>query len=243
METIQKQIEKPGGNKRGLFGFGKAKKLDENKNVFLQDQLKELNEKLLKIDNDLSQAESEISLKDSFDVNQNRKSMPGNFPTSFVTSPLGNDIEDDVDGHRSKTLKSAVQKWTNKTFTKNSVKKKEVNSQTEKLHMNGSLPDLMIKQNGGVELHVEPTSDGDINGAEDYLESSVTDLTKPLADLKLDLSPNYNADPQQNGQTSGSASPSSLRYNRSTSRSSTLSSLSSPRREIDPSVLAEIDVS
>lgn len=246
MESIQKQIEKPGGAKRGLFGFGRPKKIDENQNVFLQDQLKELNEKLHKIDTDLCHAENDTPHKDVFDVNQNRKPLPGSMSmtllTSAMTSENGNDTEDENDP-KSKTLKSAVQKWTNKTFSKSSVKKKNGHSSTEKVNLNGTMPDLTVKQNG-VDFHLDPNIDSDCtsNGTEEYLESSVTDLTRPLADLKLDLSPNLNSDSHYNGH-SGSGSPSSLRYNRSASRSSTLSSLSSPRREIAPSVLAEIDVS
>lgn len=241
METIQKQIEKPGGAKRGLFGFGKAKKLDENKNEFLQDQLKELNEKLHKIDSDLSQVENDNYNKDVFDVNQNRKPFHSSSSTSLVMSENGNDTDDDLDTSRSKTLKSAVQKWTNKTFSKSSVKKKQGNTSSEKIFPNGSVPDLTIKQNGGMDYHSDIATDSDMNSTDEFLESSVTDLTRPLSDLRLDLSPNLNRDSPHNGH-SGSASPSSLRYHRSTSRSSTMSSLSSPRREIDPSVLAEIDV-
>ena len=247
METIQKQIEKPGGTKRGLFSFGKTKKLDENKNEFLQDQLKELNHKLHKLDTDLTHAEHDNHIKDAFDVNQNRKSLSGSVSLtmlSSMTSENGNDTEDETD-NKSKTLKSAVQKWTNKTFSKTSVKKKHMSASCEKVHSNGTVYDPTVKQNGGLDFHLDANNDSDgcSNSTEEFLESSsVTDLTRPLSDLKLDLSPNLNTDIHYNGH-SGSASPSSLRYNRSTSRSSTLSSLSSPRKEIDPSVLAEIDVS
>ncbi|KAL4220966.1 hypothetical protein ACF0H5_019232 [Mactra antiquata] len=230
VETLQKQLERPNSNKRGLFGFGKAKKLDENKNVFLQDQLKELNEKLQKIDSEMSQVEVEKKLSENFDVNQNRKLM-----SSVPYTGNGSyNIDEDDDLRQNTGLKNAVQKWTNKTFSKVSVKKRPVNGLTQ----NGSVPNL--KQNGDIYMNGMIDGSSIENDENQYQcpspENSVTDLTRPMADLKLDLNLTY----PQNGQ-SGSGSPSSARYNRSNSRSSTLSSLSSPRREIDPSVLAEID--
>lgn len=198
--------------------------------MFLQDQLKELNEKLHKIDNEMSQVEIDKKLSESFDVNQNRKSMP-----AYVAyTGNGEQRFDEEEDLRNTSLKNAVQKWTNKTFSKVSVKKRPINGMTH----TRSVPN--IKQNGDI---MNGTLE---NGCHDNdenqnkypsLESSVTDLTRPMADLKLDLNLTY---PQN--ELSGSGSPSSARYNRSNSRSSTLSSLSSPRREIDPSVLAEIDV-
>ncbi|XP_053379446.1 uncharacterized protein LOC123526851 [Mercenaria mercenaria] len=230
VETIQKQIEKPSGTKRGLFGFGKSKKLDENKNVFLQDQLKELNDKLHKIDTDLNQVESEKNLYEGYDVNQNRKSMPVQLTSNLNSLERGVDSEDD-EAKKANSLKNTMQKWTTKTFSKVSVKRKQG------IPLNGSLPNL--KQNGEINMNggFENGENGDTYREEfTSLENSVTDLTRPMSDLKLDLSLPLT----QNGQN-GSASPSSVGYNRSNSRTSTLSSLSSPRREIDPSVLAEID--
>lgn len=200
--------------------------------MFLQDQLKELTDKLQKIDTDLNQVESEKLFSDSYDVNQNRKSLPVQLATNSLTSERVIDSEDE-DAKKGTGLKNTMQKWTNKTFSKVSVKRKQG------IPLNGSLPNL--KQNGEINMNGEIENDvnSDVHREEiTSLESSVTDLTRPLADLKLDLSLPLT----QNGQ-SGSPSPSSAGYNRSQSRTSTVSSLSSPRREIDPSVLAEIDVS
>lgn len=234
VETIQKQIEKPSGSKRGLFGFRKAKNVDENKNVFLQDQLKELTDKLNKIDTDLIQVEADKRLE-SYDFNQNRKVSAVNQSNSFEGT---NELQDE-DTKRNAGLKTAVQKWTKNTFSKVSLKKKHQNN--NKITLNGSLPNL--KHNDDLNGTIDLDDDGflsDPNRDEECasLANSVTDLTRPLADLKLDLNSSYTM--QQNGR-SGSTSPTSVRYNRSNSKSSTLSSLSSPRREIDPSVLAEID--
>lgn len=231
VDTIQRQLDKPSGTKRGLFGFGKAKKLDENKNVFLQDQLKELTDKLHKIDTDLIQVESE-KRSETYDFNQNRKTVAIN------SAPPNTEGENEIheeDVKRNVGLKNAVQKWTSKTFSKVSVKKKNLHNSS--LPLNSSMPNLGHEDaNGSGDLDNGFLSDSD---QQDFslLENSVTDLTRPLADLKLELNSSYT---QQNG-CSGSTSPVSVRYNRSNSKSSTLSSLSSPRREIDPSVLAEID--
>ncbi|XP_052284624.1 uncharacterized protein LOC127881060 isoform X2 [Dreissena polymorpha] len=231
VDTLSKQIEKPSSAKRSIFSFGKTKKLDENKNnVFLQDQLKELNEKLHKIDTDLSQVESETKFTD---VNQNKKSnYSGNMTSQLMTSERTHDSDED-DGVRSKTLKSAVHKWTAKTF---SVKRKQ--SSTSKHSVNGSLPNLSSTQNGDVDSCGDQESESD-NTSEDFLQESVTDLTRPLADLKLNLDLPLTSSQAKNN---GSESPSPLGpYNRSGSRTTLSSTLSSPRREIDPSVLAEID--
>lgn len=229
---------KPSGNKRGLFGFGKSKKLDENKNEFLQDQLKELNTKLHKLDTDLSQVETDKQFE-SYDVNQNRKSMTVPV-TSYVSSTERGNDTDEEDIRRTSGIKNAMHKWTNKTFSKVSIKRKQTINGT--MPSNGSLPNM--KQNGEITMNggLENGGDSDIIHQDEYtsLDSSVTDLTRPVTDLSLDLSLPLT----QNGK-SGSASQSWAQYNRSNSKSSTISSLSSPspRREIDPSVLAEIDVS
>ncbi|XP_052760259.1 uncharacterized protein LOC128203048 isoform X2 [Mya arenaria] len=237
VDTIQKQIEKPSGTKRGLFSFGKTKKVDENKNEYLQDQIKELNEKLHKIDTDLNHVGSD-KYYDSFDVNQNKKNSSGNMPSQLMTSLLmtsDRPIDSDDENGRSKTIKSAVQKWTNKTF----AAKKKPNS-NGKPSLNGSLPNMAMKYNGDINLNGDSEPETDTCSGE-YLESSVTDLTRPLADLKLSLNLPLSASQNSQNSSNGSCSPSLIQYNRSTSRTSTASSLSSPRREINPSVLAEID--
>ena len=242
-ETIQKQIEKPTNNKRGLFSFGKAKKLDENKNEFLEDQLKELNVKLHKIDTDLNIVNQEKLYSSAFDVNQNTNSLSSTLPADLSLLDRSNDSEDEVMG-RGNSIKATMQKWTNKTFSKSSTKKRNTSTSGSKLSQNGSVPNLSSKQNGDINANgingYGPTYDafdGNVSNEDvTSFENSVTDLTRPTSDLKLDLNVTHNG-------INGSNSPTSQQYSRSNSRNSMVSSLSSPRREIDPSVLAEIDVS
>ena len=233
MDTIQKQVHTTSNPKRGFFGFGKQKKLDENKNVFLQDQLKELSDKLNRIDTDLSQVEDKTI--DTFDVNQNKQQITGGFDyVDGINVDNSEVFENDNYIGRTNSIKSRMQKLTNKPFGKSSVKnKKRSKSPQTIVHNSESMPDLTIKQNGDIINGHNYDSSHDVS-TEDCLSSdnSVTDLTRP-ADLPLDLASSHN----------GSNSPMSLRYDRSNSRSLTLSNLSSPRREINPSVLAEIDVS
>ena len=231
MDTIQKQMQGTSNQKRGLFGFGKQKKLDENKNVHLQDQLKELSDKLNKIDTDLSQVEQHEKIVDTLDVNQNKQQVFAG-GLDIVDGPDGENNEafdSDSNMGRANSIKTRMQKLTNKTFSKASVK----NKKRSKSPQNGSVPNLISKHNGDINGHSDD-KDYDTNPDECFSsDSSVTDLTRPSSDLTLDLITSHN----------GSSSPNSLRYDRSNSRTSTLSNLSSPRREIDPSVLAEIDVS
>jgi len=238
VETIQKQIEKPSGNRRGLFGFGKAKKTDLNKNEFLQDQLNELTEKLHKLDTDLSHVENDKYLE-VFDVNQNRNNYPNNGFTNHRVTASDKHVDSDDENGRTKTIKSAVQKWTNKTFS--SVKKKHTSN--GKLNGTDSMPDICGTYNGETEvtLNGEHHNENDVTDEFNRNESSVTDLTRPLdkLSLSLPLSSSLNA----NYTSGGSWSPTSARNFRTGSNASTVSSVSSPRREINPSVLAEIDVS
>ena len=233
METLQKQVLTTSNPKRGFFSFGKQKKLDENKNVFLQDQLKELSDKLYRIDTDLSQVEQDKAI-DTFDVNQNKQIVGGLDSIDGINVDSSDVFENGNNMGRTNSIKSRMQKLTNKQFGKSSVKnKKRSKSPQTIVHNSESMPDLTLKQNGDIINGHNYDSSHDVS-TEDCLSSdnSVTDLTRP-ADLPLDLSSSHN----------GSNSPTSLRYDRSNSRSSTLSNLSSPRREINPSVLAEIDVS
>lgn len=229
MDTIQKQMVGTSNTKRGLFGFGKQKKPDENKNVFLQDQLKELSDKLNRIDTDLNQVKQD-KIIDTFDVNQNKQVVSSGFDAVDGIINENNEVFDSDGIGRTNSVKSRMQKLTNKTFSKNSVK----NKKRSKSPHNGSVPNLTSKQNGdilnghGYELESETHTEECLSS-----DSSVTDLTRPASDLTLDLLSSHN----------GSNSPTSSRYDRSNSRTSTLSNLSSPRREINPSVLAEIDVS
>ena len=233
METLQKQVLTTSNPKRGFFSFGKQKKLDENKNVFLQDQLKELSDKLYRIDTDLSQVEQDKAI-DTFDVNQNKQIVGGLDSIDGINVDSSDVFENGNNMGRTNSIKSRMQKLTNKQFGKSSVKnKKRSKSPQTIVHNSESMPDLTLKQNGDIINGHNYDSSHDVS-TEDCLSSdnSVTDLTRP-ADLPLDLASSHN----------GSNSPTSLRYDRSNSRSSTLSNLSSPRREINPSVLAEIDVS
>ena len=218
--------------KRGLFGFGKQKKLDENKNVFLQDQLKELSVKLNRLDTDISQVKQDKVI-DTLDVNQNKQQVGGLDSVDGINMENSEVFDNDNDMGRTNSIKFRMQKLTNKQFGKSSVKNKKRSKSPQTVHNSGSMPDLTLKQNGDIINGHGYDSSHDIS-TEDCLSSdnSVTDLTRP-ADLPLDLASSHN----------GSNSPTSLRYDRSNSRSSTLSNLSSPRREINPSVLAEIDVS
>jgi hypothetical protein len=216
METIQKQMQPQHTGRK--FPFGKKKKVDENKTGYFQEQLNELTEKLQHIDRD-------ISRKEMLDLNQNKK--PQNLmnsddsvfaPNGLTMDNLNNGRKDEDTGRgNSMKLKNSVQKLAQRT-------KKSIKSKSKKQPME------VPKLNGLV------TSNGGSNGA-----------------LKIDLSGRYEDDDDsdmsdlQNGHQANNSLIDLTKLKRSTSYDDVFETKSdtslSPRKEIDPTVLAEIDVS
>ncbi|KAL3861475.1 hypothetical protein ACJMK2_007509 [Sinanodonta woodiana] len=211
--TIQKQIQP----KKGLFSFGNKKKADESKNMYLKEQLKELTHKLHKIDLDLTQCEKGSTSSDILDCNQNRKYSSR---TAFPSDE--NDVafsEMDPSMHHTNSIKTAMQKWTTRTFSK---RKQLKSSKTDEMNGNIFRSRDSISDCNGYESQDDSLSD-----------NSVIDLTKLShkskdSDLKLDLS-------------FTDSKPLRTFRQRSTTSCSSSSSAASPKREVDPSVMAEIE--
>lgn len=212
MDTIQKQMQpQPTGRK---FLFGRKKKVDENKSEYFQEQLRELTEKLQTIDRD-------ISRKEMLDLNQNRK--PQNLihsDDSVFTSTGGStenlyDTRKDEDTGRGNSMKfkNSVQKLAQKT--KRSIKGKSKKQIIEVPKING-----LVSSHGGsngalkIDLSRDEDEDSDPSDLQENLRNnnSLIDLTKSKSSLSSD-------------DVFDTKSDASL----------------SPRKEIDPTVLAEID--
>ncbi|KAK3581868.1 hypothetical protein CHS0354_000284 [Potamilus streckersoni] len=211
--TIQKQIQP----KKGLFSFGNKKKADESKNMYLKEQLKELTHKLHKIDFDLTQCEKGSTSSDILDYNQNRKySSRTSFPSdeNYVTTS-----EMDPSMHHTNSLKSAMQKWTARTFSK---RKQHKSYKTDEM-----IGDIFRFRDSVSDYNGYDSQDDSLS------DNSVIDLTKIShiskdSDLKLDLS-------------FTDSKPILTSRQRSIASCSSSSSAPSPRREVDPSVMAEIE--
>lgn len=199
-----------------FFNFGGKKKQPASKNEHLEGQLKELTDKLQKIDQDLS-SHNYIVGKTSSDLEQRN-----NHESGIIDSKK--DSDSNKNGSNLKSSVQKAQKKFSKSF-KNRHKKE-----------NGSVPIL----NGHLE---SPTSEsrglpGDdlVDGSQDSdsdkcRSGSLTDLTKDKLnnnELKLDLSFADQYD---------ESSP-----RRISRKNENGSNFTSPRREIDPSVMAEIEV-
>lgn len=200
------------------FLFGKKKKVDENKTEYFQEQLNELSEKLQHIDRD-------IGRKEMLDMNQNKK--PQNLINSddSVFAPNGltmdnlNDGRKDEDTGRgnSTKFKNSVQKLAKKT--KRSIRIKSKKQLVEVPKLNG-LVTTNWGSNGALKIDLgsrdEDDDDSDTSNLQNgrQTNNSLIDLTK--------LKQSTSAD-----DVFETKSDTSL----------------SPRKEIDPTVLAEIDVS
>ena len=215
MDTIQKQMQpQPTGRK---FPFGKKKKVDENKTEYFQEQLNELTEKLQHIDRD-------ISRKEMLDLNQNKK--PQNLmnsddsvfaPNGLTMDNLNNGRKDEDTGRgNSMKFKYSVQKLALKT-------KKSIKSKSKKQPME------VPKLNGLV------TSNGGSNGA----------LTIDLSGRDEDDDDSDMSDLQNGRQANNNSLIDLTKLKQSTSSDDVFETKSntslSPRKEIDPTVLAEID--
>lgn len=216
MDTIQKQMQPQSTGRK--FPFGKKKKVEENKTEYFQDQLNELTEKLQHIDRD-------ISRKEMLDLNQNKKPQYLISSDDSVFTPNGltmdnlNDGRKDEDTGRGNSMKfkNSVQKLAQKT--KRSIKSKSKKQPVEVPKLNGLV-----------------TSNGGSNGA-----------------LKIDLSSRDDDDNDsdtsdlQNGRQANNSLIDLTKLKQSTSSDDVFETKSdtslSPRKEIDPTVLAEIDVS
>lgn len=213
MDTIQKQIQSQTPTRK--FPFGKKKKVDESKTEYFQEQLRELTEKLQTIDKD-------ISRKETLDLNQNKKPLHLVYseenlqPVNGLSQVRYDDDREEIS--RGSSLKNSVQKLAQKT--KRSIKSK-TKKQQEESKVNGSVT-LNGGHDGALKLDLNRNDEDDDNEDVDLSDlhrshkssGSVIDLTKSRMSTSSD-----------DVFDSGGRSEVSL----------------SPRREVDPSVMAEID--
>ena len=213
MDTIQKQMQPQTTGRK--FPFGKKKKVDENKTEYFQEQLRELTEKLQTIDRD-------ISRREMLDMNQNKKPQKLLNSEEYLLSSNGGSSEHLDDGRKdeessrgnSLKFKNSVQKLAQKT--KRSIKGKSKKQPLEVPKLNG-LVNLNGSSNGSLNLDIsrdDDDVDSDADNQEHEKTNSFIDLTKSRISSSSD-------------DVFESKSDTSL----------------SPRKEIDPTVMAEIDVS
>lgn len=214
VDVIQKQMQPQQTSNKKFFNFGGKKKHVTSNNEHLEGQLKELTDKLQKIDQDLS-SHNYLVAKTSNDFDQRN-----NFESGLT------DSKKDSDSNKNgSNLKSSVQKLAQKKFSKSfkNRHKKENGS-----ILNGHLESPTSESRGfpGDDL-VDGGQDSD---SDKYKSGSLTDLTKDKLnnnELKLDLSFADQYDESSPKRTSR--------------KNENGSNFTSPRREIDPSVMAEIE--
>ncbi|XP_033763870.1 uncharacterized protein LOC117345042 isoform X2 [Pecten maximus] len=250
METITKQLQSQStSNKRFPFSFGGKKK--NNNQEHLKGQLEELNNKLQQIDLDLtSHINKTTSNSDLLDMNQNRKSNgngvhePESRVSDDVTSgarlPTGNSniTKDDTDMNKTNTLKNSVQKLAQKTFSRSVKSKKSKRSgDGDSPITNGYLSDSMV-----IDRHRHGLENGDISNEYDSEDGTDTQKADSLTDLTTTTSNISDDTVFDNKSESGGTKFKSRKSNSSySSNSSTHSQSSTPRKEVDPSIMAEID--
>lgn len=196
------------------FPFGKKKKVDESKTEYFQEQLRELTEKLHTIDKD-------ISRKETLDLNQNKKPLHLVHSEENVLISNGSYHVSYDDGKReeetsrgnSLNFKNSVQKLAQKT--KRSIKGK-TKKQMEVPKLNG-----LVTLNGGSNgaLNLDLSRDDE---EEDSDPSDLRDSNKSTSSV-IDLTKSRVSTSSDDVFDSGTSL--------------------SPRKEIDPTVMAEIDVS
>ncbi|VDI61107.1 Hypothetical predicted protein [Mytilus galloprovincialis] len=213
MDTIQKQMQPQSTGRK--FLFGKKKKVDESKTEHLQEQLRELSEKMQTIDID-------ISRKEMLDMNQNKKpqylmhsddSLPFNDGMSSESLDSEKKDDDSIRGNSLK-LKNSVQKFAQKT--KRSLKGKSKKQHFEVPKYNG-----LVTANGGSNgaLNIDLSRDDDDDDS-DQSDQSPRKSNNSLIDLTKSRNSTSSDDVFENSKSDTSLSP---------------------RKEIDPTVLAEID--
>ncbi|XP_069122922.1 uncharacterized protein [Argopecten irradians] len=250
METIAKQLQSQStSNKRFPFSFGGKKK--NNNQEHLKGQLEELNNKLQQIDLDLtSHINKSTSSSDLLDMNQNRKANGnivhepelriGDDAMSGTGLPTGNSnsSKDDSDMNKANTLKNSVQKLAQKTFSRSvkSKKSKRVIDSDSSI-TNGYLSDSMVidRPRHGVDNGRDNAVEYD---SEDGMETQKADS---LTDLTTSSTSNVSDDNVFDNQSDGTKFKSRKSNSSYSSNSSTHSQPSTPRKEVDPSIMAEID--
>ncbi|XP_021353188.1 uncharacterized protein LOC110450192 isoform X1 [Mizuhopecten yessoensis] len=250
METITKQLHsQTTSSKRFPFSFGGKKKT--NNQDHLKGQLQELNNKLQQIDLDLtSHINKSTSKTDLLDMNQNRKSNGNGVhehesrvsdDASFaVRLPPGssNGTKDDSDMNKTNTLKNSVQKLAQKTFSRSVKSKKSKRSNDGDAITNGYLSDSMVidRHRHGLENGDPSTEYDSEDGTETHKADSLTDLTTTNTSFTSD--DNVFDNKSDSGGTKFKSRKSNSSYS---SNSSTHSQASTPRKEVDPNIMAEID--
>ncbi|KAK3104928.1 hypothetical protein FSP39_013362 [Pinctada imbricata] len=230
MDTIQKQLQSAASSgKKFPFKFGAKKKVPENKNEHLQEQLKELSVKLEEIDRNLS---SHTKPTEFLDMNQNKRQV------AIEETRTSHDFYDnngDVNKGNGKNIKASVQKLKTKTFSKGAKSKNRKSTEFQNGHV--STLESGPLNSSAHELKLDLTNcrlqDDDVdseNGSESHRSDSFTDLTKNKSPTSS-VDDNVFSDQNENGGVIQNP------------RRKAVSNPVTPRKEVDPNVLAEIDVS
>jgi len=248
MDTIQKQIHEttPSASKR-FFNFVGKKKVQQKDVQHLEGQLKELSSKLQQIDQDFT-CHINKSNEESVDLNQNKKVNV----TKTLSEPKDVHIIADQVRYTSETKKEVVINRTNSLTVKSTVKNiaqrtsKSVKNKSKALNgstrSNGLSPET---NNGNMAdssiLHMSNPSMQ--NFKDSYEEESEEDSlnSDSFTDLTSDRSPvdDNVFNPSLAGLSVTDQSDShGTRYKGSNSHSIT----SSPRKEVHPDIMAEIEV-
>lgn len=255
VETIQKQLQN-NGQKKKLFSFGhkKPKSVENNKNQHLEDQLKEFTDKIERLDKDLDQCkkgskkEVKHTLSNGSVKTVNSDDLNRSMELLTLEAQSGTTIQ------RTNSLKASMQKFANRTFLKSGRNRSNKKTNGTEPALNGDIPDSMkadfVYCAPMVSCEEEDKDHDDEQdsgyGLADQDSDSVTDLTKDMSPHRLhDAFPDG---PFDLSHFDSSSSPrSSPRPTRSRKISGTHMSsspeVSSPRKQINPSVMAEIDVS
>ncbi|XP_060073759.1 uncharacterized protein LOC132553528 [Ylistrum balloti] len=249
METITKQLQsQTTSNKRFPFSFGGKKK--NNNQEHLKGQLEELNNKLQQIDYDLtSHINKSTSNSDLLDMNQNRKSNGNGVyehelrvnddVTSGTRLPTGssNSAKEDSDMNKTNTLKNSVQKLAQKTFSRSVKSKKSKRpGDGDSAITNGYLSDSMVIDRHRIDREDMSNDYDSEDGIDNHKADSLTDLTTTTTSHTSE--DNVFDDKSDTDGTKFKSRKSNSSYS---SNSSTHSQQSTPRKEVDPSIMAEID--
>ena len=240
MDTIQKQMQTaPSSGKKFPFKFGGKKKVPEqSKNEHLQEQLRELSVKLEEIDKDLStHVKTNVEV---LDMNQNKRqvskySVDDDLRTSHEFYP---DANGDLNKSGALNIKASVQKLKTKTFAKGAKSKNRKSNGSEQQLLNGHINSSDSSNPSAYELtldltrsrlHDDDADEDSERGTESHRSDSFTDLTKnksPTSSVDDNVFTDYDvASPRRSWKRNAVSNP------------------CTPRKEIDPNVLAEIDVS
>ena len=242
MSTIQKQLDNKNGTKKSIFHFGK-KKPETSKNPHLTEQLKELSQTLQEINTNLSDQSAHVA-----DSNKPlNKSKPGRVRTD-INLNRSVDSEDfpifkDLHVRRSNSLKSSVQRLAQRTFGKAGWRRHRKSDVFKPDEMDRYFSEHSEEMQDYIDLTSSSTADeqgqlsldlssGDVSSVDEgrSLPQSPCSLPEERMTSLCHSLVRSNSGPVVNGFTDGSSVGSDTE-------------MSSPRREVNPLVMAQIEVS